>query len=93
VLPLYVFRLRRNKVTAEQRAPAADRTAPTAPGSRSALTSMPPLQARALRLAAFFVLLILMEYWRTPIWLEIAAMALLAIWLTRNDLHSRQQKR
>jgi hypothetical protein len=93
VLPLYIFRVRRNKLAAEQQTSAGDRPAQTPPVSRGALARMPPLQARALRLAAFFVLLVLMEYWKTPIWLEIAAIALLAIWFTSNDLHSRQQKR
>ena len=93
VLPLYVFRVRRNKLTAKQQTSAADRPSHPAPVSGSAPKRTPPLQERALRLAAFFALLVLMEYWKTPIWLEIAAMALLAIWFTRNDLQSRQHKR
>jgi hypothetical protein len=94
VLPLYVFRVRRNARTGGQQTSAGERQGQAAPVPRAALTrTPPPLQARALRLVAFLVLLVLMEYWKTPIWLEIVAMALLAIWLTRNDLQSRQQKR
>jgi hypothetical protein len=92
VLPLYIFRVRRNKLPAEQRPATSDPDTESPREVRGAPKRVQPLQARALRLAAFFVLILLMNLWKTPIWLEIVAIVTLAGWFTRNDLQARQQK-
>jgi hypothetical protein len=93
VLPLYIFRVRRNKLPAGEDKPAPKRGEESVSDVVQPQKRIQPVQMRAFRLVAFFALLVLMNYWGTPVWLEVLAVALLALWLARNDLQSRQQKR
>jgi hypothetical protein len=94
VLPLYIFRVRRSKqLPAGQAKSGQQRDEGSASDLVQPATRIQPVQMRAFRLVAFFALLVLMNYWGTPVWLEVLAVALLAFWLARNDLQSRHQKR
>lgn len=95
-LPLYIFRVRRNNLSDRQKTPVGEPLGETGLDFRAALNRMQraqPFRARGLRLVGFLVLIVLMGYWKTPIWLEVPALAVLAGWFTRNDLRARQQKR
>ena len=93
VLPLYIFSVWRRKLRAGRAKPAPERDEETASDVVHPTKRIQPVQMRAFRLVAFFALLVLMNYWGTPVWLEVVAVALLALWLARNDLQSRHLKR